>query len=44
MILLTDGVRACRLISLDRRQLSLLREEGQDVDNGNMKERVPSHF
>ena len=29
--------KACRLISLQRRQLGLLREEGKIVDNGNLK-------
>ena len=36
-ILPTDGATACRLIPLDRRQLGLVREEGQIVNHGNMK-------
>ena len=36
----TDGARACKPISLDRRQLFLAMEEGQIVDHGNMKERI----
>ena len=39
-ILPTDVTRACKHISLDKRQLGLVREEGQIVDHGNMKERV----
>ena len=35
-----DGRRAFRPISLDRRQLGLVREEGQIVDHGNMNERL----
>ena len=36
----TDGARACKPISLDRRKLGLVREEGQIVDHDNMKERL----
>ena len=36
----TDGDGACKLISLDRKQLFLVMEEGQIVDHGNIKERV----
>ena len=35
-----DGARACRPIGLDRRQVDLVREGGQIVDHGNMKEWV----
>ena len=40
MILPRDGDRACRLISLDWRQLSLVREEGQIVEHRNMNKRA----
>ena len=36
----TDGARAYKTISLDRRQLGLVVEEGQFVDHGNMTERI----
>ena len=36
----TDGARACRPNGLDRRQISLDREEGQIVDHGNIEKRV----
>ena len=36
----TDGSRVCRPIGLKRRQLDLVREEGEIVDHGNVKERV----
>ena len=39
-ILLTDGAIACKPIDLDRSQLGLVREEGQILYHGNMKERV----
>ena len=39
-ILPTDGARACKPNCLDKRQLGLVREEGEMVDHGNMKERV----
>ena len=39
-ILPTDGARAWRPIGLDRRQIGLVREEGQIVEYENMEERV----
>ena len=37
-----DGAKACKTISLDRRHLGLVMEEGPFVDHGNMKERIVS--
>ena len=39
-ILPADGAIACKPISLDRRKLGLVLEEGQNVDHGNMKEGI----
>ena len=39
----TDGVRAFRPIALVRRQVRLVREDGQIVDHGNMKERLVTY-
>ena len=39
-ILPIDGAKVCKPIGLDRRQLGLVREEGQFVDIGNMRKKV----
>ena len=38
-ILPIDGAKVCKPIGLDRRQLGLVREEGQFVDIGNMRKK-----